>query len=57
MRDLYDDWWIFDIPAARAINSSASGRSAINELAITNFKPRPRGTLDAFSPASTAGLI
>jgi DNA adenine methylase len=48
IRTLYDGWWIHDIPASRAINSQASGRKAINELAITNFAPKPRGTLDSF---------
>ena len=48
IRSLYKKWTILDVAATRAINSKGTGRQTINELAIANFKPAPRRTLEAF---------
>lgn len=48
IRELYDDWWVHEIRATRAINSDPAGRRSIVELAVSNFKPASMESLDSF---------
>jgi len=49
IQELYKDYHLTPIMAPRFINARASGRKKIQELAITNFKPKPLTTrLDQF---------
>lgn len=50
IRELYKSCYLTPVLAPRFINARASGRKPIQELVITNFKPKPlkKTTLDQF---------
>ena len=51
IRELYKEWPVFNISAARPINSKGAARQPVNELAISNFSIARKGTIESFGDA------